>query len=381
MHKEAGEVRDFLPQLVSALEKRGAGVVLEEGYGSGMGLEDRDYLQAAPTARFAPHAETYRQDHVLVLRCPTDDETRLMRRGGCLISMLHFATRPQRVTFLRSLGLEAIALDSIKDDTGRRLIENLHAVAWNGARIAFRTLCDTYPGGRFESTDRPPIQVTLLGAGAVGSFAMQAAVHYGDNVLRGRMAASGAPGVQVTVIDHDITSRANVMKEILSRTDLLIDATQRPDPSRPVIPNGWVAHLPPHAVILDLSVDPYNFLIDPPTVKGIEGIPQGSLDQYIFAPDDPAYAALPACVLREHRRHVVSCYSWPGLYSRDCMQVYGRQLQPILRVLTERGGVANISADGKFFERAIARARLSGWSAERAGNARPRANATRSVRR
>jgi alanine dehydrogenase len=45
-------------------------------------------------------------------------------------------------------------------------------------------------------------------------------------------------------------------------------------------------------VILDLSVDPYDFTVSPPEVKGIEGIPEGNLDQYIFAPDDPAYARI-----------------------------------------------------------------------------------------
>ncbi len=362
LHKEKGEVRDFLPYLVSVMAERGARVVMEVGYGSGMGFAEKDYLDSSPGASFASYEEAYRQDHVLVLRSPTDDELRLMRRGSCLISMLHFPTRPKRVALMRSLEFEAVSLDSLRDDTGRRVIENLHAVAWNGAQIAFRTLRDLYPGGRFESSDRPPIQVTLLGAGAVASWVVQAAVRYGDDALRERLISTGVPGVQVSVIDRDITTRPDLMREILSRTDLLIDATQRPDPSRPVIPNDWIAHLPQHAVILDLSVDPYDITIDPPFVKGVEGIPQGNLDQYIFKPDDPAYADLPSSVRTEHRRHVVSCYSWPGLYPQDCMKIYGRQLQPILRLLTECGGIAHISERGGFFQRAIATAQLSRWA-------------------
>jgi hypothetical protein len=48
------------------------------------------------------------------------------------------------------------------------------------------------------------------------------------------------------------------------------------------------------------------------------------------------------------------------------MQLYGQQLQPILRTLIEKGGLAQISPDGGFFERAIARAQLSRWAAEAA---------------
>jgi alanine dehydrogenase len=99
-------------------------------------------------------------------------------------------------------------------------------------------------------------------------------------------------------------------------------------------------------------------------VKGIEGIPQGNLDKYIFAPDDPVYDQLPECVAARHRRYVVSCYSWPGIFPRECMQVYGHQLQPIMRVLFERGGIERINPAGSFFERAIARAQLSRWVAE-----------------
>jgi len=132
------------------------------------------------------------------------------------------------------------------------------------------------------------------------------------------------------------------MKDRLSRSDILIDATQRPDPTRPVIPNKWISFLPSHAVILDLSVDPYDCSTKPPHIKGIEGVPQGNLDQFVFTPRDPAFDSLPKCVNTEHRRHSVSCYSWPGVYPKECMQIYGKQLQPVLRKLIEKEGIQGI---------------------------------------
>jgi alanine dehydrogenase len=180
------------------------------------------------------------------------------------------------VALLCSLGIEAISLDSLKDDSGRRLVENLKSVAWNGTQIAFRTLQKIYPSPGFDSPQRKPIRVTLLGAGAVGSFVLQAAVRYSDDALRKRLVEAGAPGVQVTAVDYDLTGREEVMLEILRQTDILVDATQRPDPSQPVIKNEWIAVMPEHAVLLDLSVDPYNCNEQPYYVKGIEGIPQGN---------------------------------------------------------------------------------------------------------
>jgi len=358
---EAGERRGFLPNFIGSLEKLGARVVLEQGYGSGMGFNEQDYRKHAPEVIFAPRSEVYQQKYIIAIRYPGDEEIARMRPRGALITMVHYPTRPQRVEFLRSMGIEAISLDSVKDDTGRRLIENLRSVAWNGVEAAFRTLRTIYPSPGFESPHRPPIHVLLMGAGAVGSHVMQAAIRYGDNNLWQEMVDRNLPGVQVTTVDYDTTRLVPIMMELLKRTDILVDATQRPDPSKPVIPNRWIERMPKHTVLLDLSVDPYDCAEPPQSVKGIEGIPQGNLDQYIFAPDDPAFDSIPKCVDTTNRRFSISCYSWPGVYPRPCMEVYGHQLLPILRVLIEKAGLPNIHPRGRYFERAIWRAMLSNW--------------------
>lgn len=359
MHVEYGEKRDFLPSFVSRFSRLGAQMVLEYGYGSGMGLTEEDYRQLAPEVRFAAHAEVYQQDYVLVLRCPTEQDIARVKPGACLISMLHYPTRPERVQFLRRCGIEAFSLDSIKDDVGRRLVENLHSVAWNGLEVGFHVLRRTYPAPGLESPQREPIRATVLGVGAVGMHAVQAASRYGDLGLWRALARRGVPGVQVTAIDYDLTSNAGVMQNILSRSDILVDATQRPDPSQVVIPNDWLAWMPEHAVIVDLSVDPYVCQGEVREVKGIEGVPQGNLDQYVFAPDDPAYERVPACVSTQHRRQVVSCYSWPGLHPKECMELYGKQIGPLMRTLLERGGPSQMTLKGGFFQRALARGRLA----------------------
>lgn len=361
MHVEFGERRDFLPSFVARLIRRGARVVLEHGYGSGMELSEEAYRYAAPKVEFASRDEVLEQNYVLVLRCPIEDDLKKIKRGATLISMLHYPTRPQRVELLRSLGVEGISLDSLKDDNGRRLVENLISVAWNGLEVGFQVLRRTHPAG-MENRDREPIHATVLGVGAVGVHAVQAASRYGDLQLWHYMASRGIPGVQVTAVDYDVVRDIRAMREILSRTDVLVDATQRPDTSKAVIPNEWIGWMPEHAVLVDLSVDPYSFDADPPEVKGIEGIPQGNLDQYVFAPNDPAYERVPVQVSSVNRRHVVSCYSWPGIHPKECMELYGNQLRPIMRKLIEKGGLQNINPRGLFFERAISRARLSNWT-------------------
>ena len=143
---------------------------------------------------------------------------------------------------------------------------------------SFDALKKVYPAPGFDHPQRPTIHVTLIGAGAVGKHVIQAAVSYGDPKLRERLAELRVPGVIVGVIDYDLTNHTGVMSEIFSMTDILVDATQRPDPSHPVVPNEWLAWLPEHSIITDLAVDPYLLDSQPPVIRGIKGIPQSNLD-------------------------------------------------------------------------------------------------------
>lgn len=361
MHLEPGERRVFLPDFVASLIDMDYIVTLEHDYGSSLGLSDNDYLTDADQIRFSNLEEVYQQDYVLVLRYPGEKMVGKMKPDACLISMLHYPTRPKRVGILESLSLQAISLDTIKDDDGRRLVENLASVAWNGLKISFDQLRKVYPEPGFEHPQRPPIRVTLIGAGAVGQHVIQAAISYGDPKLRQNLAKLNVPGVMVNVIDYDLTNHAEVMKDIFSNTDILVDATQRPDPSKPVVPNNWLAWLPNHAVITDLAVDPYKLDTHPPVVRGIEGIPQGSLDKYLFNPDDPDWdLTVPKSIQSSQRRTVVSCYSWPGIFPQDCMEHYGKQLKPLMRRLINTG-YDGLSLSGDYLERALYRGTLKDW--------------------
>jgi alanine dehydrogenase len=365
MHKEHGERRDFLPQLVGFLDRTGVReIVLEEGNGSGIGIGPEAYLQASPRARIGTWEECFEQDVVAVLRCPRDDEIRRMRPGAILLSMLHLPTRLERAHMLVELGIRGVSLDGITDDRDNRLVQNVEAVGWNGVREAFRELAKIHP--RFAHPSRRPLRVTCLGAGAVGSHAIRAATRYGDRKLREDLAGANVPGVEVTVADFDLTWHENYMLTRLEQTDLLIDATQRVDPTRVIIPNDWVAALPQDAVILDLSVDPYDFSVEPPKMKGIEGVPEGNLDQWVFSVDDPAYGLLNERIRTKNRRVALACYSWPGLQPRECMEVYGGQIEPVLRLILERSVDAWDVETGSYYERAVARAEVTRWLAARA---------------
>lgn len=360
MHKEAGERRDYLPDLVATVAAAGADVVIEQGFGSGMGLAEDDYTSRSSRIRVGTNEEAFAQDIVVTLRCPETDEFHKIRPGTTLVAMLHFSTRPARIEALVAAGIEAVSLDGIIDDTGRRLVVNAPAVAWNGVEAAFDVLEVTWP--KLRSASRGPVQGLVLGIGTIGRHAVEAVSNFGSRARRNAYLTAGFSGVVVRAVGRNVTGDEPTMRELLASTDVLVDASQRDDPSRPLVPNPWIAALPAHAVIADLVVDPY--LVDAalPTVRSVEGIPRGNLDHYAFAPDDPAWSdTIPDEIPTEHRRHVVSCYSWPGVRPHPCMELYGAQLASLLVVMIDREGATGLRADGPLEERALHRAWLRTW--------------------
>ncbi len=290
MRLESGEKRVFLPEFIQFVAGLGVKVHIEEGYGSRSGYTFSDYKRASPNVFMCSREQAFQKDVILILRSPKPDEFRLVKRGSILISMLHYPTRPKRIERLKELGINSISLDSIANDNTLRMVENMKAVAWNGLEAAFDWLERSWPG--LVRPDKKPINVLILGTGMVGKHAIEAATKLGNVERNNDHISSNGPGAVALSIGRNIASNPATMKSLMEQSDILVDATQRRDPSKAVVPNKWIAWLPKHAVIVDLAVDPYTLDVDPPVVRGIEGIPQGNLDQYVFPADDPKWDAL-----------------------------------------------------------------------------------------
>ena len=172
------------------------------GAGPAWAISDDDYLAVSPRVHIVDEATAYRQDIVVVLRAP-EGRYELLRPGAILLSMLHFTTRPERVELLRGLGIEAIALDMVTGDDGRRLVQNLRDVARNGLAAAFDALERRWPP--LLSPARPPVSVTILGAGGVGKHAIEWAAKCGDEARNERFMREGLPGVEVVVVEQNLS--------------------------------------------------------------------------------------------------------------------------------------------------------------------------------
>ena len=359
MKHEAGEKRIFLPEFIKQLLALGFAICIEEGYGSRLGFSEELYMQGDPRVHICSREECFAQDYVMILRSPKAEEFDLIRPGACLISMLHFPTRSRRVRRLLHRKINAISLDSIIDDANIRLIENMKAVAWNGLEAAFDIFESRH--GTLLREGNLPWRTLILGTGMVGRYAVSAATKLGNTErYNDHVRAKGVGNISVSV-GRATTANPDLMKQLFQECDILVDATYRRDTSRPVVPNEWISWLPAHAVVVDLAVDPYTLDANPPVVRGIEGIPQGNLDQYVFEPDDPKWdLTVPEVIPSKHRRTTVTCYSWPGIHPETCMRHYARQLLPLMEVLA-RKDYDKLSLHGNYFERALYRGTLKAF--------------------
>jgi len=359
MQKEAGEKRFFLPEFIQYMANLGTEVFLEEGYGSRAGYTFDDFRMGNEAVQLCSREEAFKKDIVIVLRSPSRQEFSLLNRGTCLVSMLHFPTRPVRIKILKDLGIKAISLDSIVNEQNIRLVENMKAVAWNGLEAAFDVLEKRWPD--LTRPDKEPIQVLILGTGMVGKHAVDAASKLGNIERNNQHIQDGGPGVLALSVGRNVTNKPDLLEKLFRQSDILVDASQRRDPTIPLVPNEWLSWLPEHGVVVDLAVDPYTLDAKPPVVRGVEGIPKGDLDQYIFMPDDPKWdKTVPKEIPSKHRRTVTTCYSWPGIHPEACMRHYGIQIEPLMNALIAKG-YDKLSLDGDYFERALYRATLKAW--------------------
>ncbi len=353
MYKERGEKRDFLPQFFANLTAYPVTIYLEKGYGEKLGFTEADYLQCNPNIRFAAENDIYSQDLVVIVRSPEFELIQKMKRKSGLLAMLHYETRPRLVNLLRELDIQAFSLDAIVDDRNQRLVVTYEMTALAGMQTAFEELA------RQSFTDRPverAMKVAIIGLGNLGVQAGKYAFQLFPNYP---FAQNGFKGITVEFLDKESTAFLDTVEAILQETDILVDATKRPDPTQVIISNDLLGKLPEHAIILDLCADPYEVRGSVVQGKAIEGIPHGNLDKYVFTSDDEAaYENIPASVSTRNRRTTISCNAWPGVMAKECMEEYGRKITPFLQLLLAKGYDFDVNAED-YYERALARSMIS----------------------
>ncbi|MFZ5967124.1 MAG: alanine dehydrogenase [Bacillota bacterium] len=361
IHNVPGEKRAFLPGFVELLNQYDVDIYLEYGYGKEMGIEEEAYRAVSERIHFVSKEDAYKQDFVIILKAPDVEELENMKAGSGLMSMLHYESRPGLVNKLKTKGIYGYSMDAVADDENNRMVVSYELTALGGVRTAFQEMAKRRKD--FFSKDRVPFRVTIIGMGNLGIQAGKACMELGDASLLERLRNEEASGVMVQYLGKDITMYHDALKPIFSETDLLVDATRRWDFSQIIIPNERLQYLKEEAIILDLTVDPYDTSVKPIQVKGIEGLPTGNLKKYVFEKDAEEYEQIPKEVSTKYRRVTVSCSGWPGVLPMESMAVYEKQLWPFIKIVLTKGHNIRIESSN-LHERALYRGTLAHFEKE-----------------
>ena len=357
-----GDIRDFLPSLFRYLKKfKDVEVYVENTYGEGFGLTEKDYLAENPSIKFVPSDEVYKKDLIVILKMPELEELEKLRDGCCLFTMCHYPTRPANVELFMRKNIKTFSMDGIVDDYGKRIFVDYFRTAFNGSRIAFNELKKSM-GDDFYSPARRPINVTVIGVGAVAQNCAKSFEILGDEEFLGK----NIPGVAIRLLPRTITYSDELMIPILKETDILVDASKREDISKCIIKNELLGYLPGHAIILDITADRY----DEGQVKPIEGTVVGSLSKMVIYPDDELYNTIPENIDSRNRRTVVSCDAWPGVTPKESILHYEGLIKNYFEILLTKD-TDDIERDSdNYFERALYRGTLEYFLEERAEKAK-----------
>ncbi len=253
----------LVPAGVRALVEAGHVVLVQDGAGTGSGIDNAAYEAAGAVIVKDVEAIFRRADLILKVKEPQEEEIPFLRQGQVLFTYLHLAAQPRLTRGLLQAGVTAVAYETITDKDGSLpLLTPMSEVAGRmsiqvGAFYLQKTLGGRgiLPGG---VPGVPPGDVVILGGGTVGINAAMMALGLGARVTildrslqRLRYLDEIFHGRAVTIF-----STGAYIAEAVRRADLLIGAVLVAGASAPrLVTREMVATMKKGAVIVDVSVD------------------------------------------------------------------------------------------------------------------------------
>ena len=175
------------PASVRELTSRGHSVLVQEGAGAAIGLTNEQYLAAG--AELTRDAATIfaKAEMIVKVKEPQPPECAMLRPGQILYTYLHLAPDPEQTAALIKSGVICIAYETITGpDGGLPLLAPMSEVAGRMAVQAGAAHLEKSKGGMGILLGGVPgvaaSHVVILGAGMVGTNALQIAIGFGARV-------------------------------------------------------------------------------------------------------------------------------------------------------------------------------------------------------
>jgi alanine dehydrogenase len=251
------------PASVRELTTHGHAVLVQAGAGADIGLSDAQYLAAGATLA-ATAAEVFAASEMVVkVKEPQPQECAMLRPGQILYTYLHLAPDPEQTEALIQSGAICIAYETITGPGGGLpLLAPMSEVAGRMSVQAGAAHLEKSKGGMGVLLGGvpgvPAAHCVILGAGVVGTHALQMAV---------------GMGARVTVLDksidrlrqldlifgnriHTVYSNVQTVEEAVLDADLVIGGVLIPGAAAPkLVTRAMVGKMKKGAVLVDVAID------------------------------------------------------------------------------------------------------------------------------
>ena len=255
----------LLPSSVEEIVSSGGEVFIETNAGLLSAYDDLSYADAGAVICESAEALYEQAELIVKVKEPIAEDLHYLRKEHLLFCYLHLAANPCLLERLKNIGLMAIAFETVEENKQLPLLSPMSEIA---GRVAVQSAAywlhgDTVNGtggrgvllGGATATERG--QVTVLGAGTAGTFAIMEAAALGANVTVFDINAEALK--RVRAIAPNITAlypSRHALNKTIKNTDLLIGAVLIPGAAAPkLITRDMVRAMPKGSVIVDISID------------------------------------------------------------------------------------------------------------------------------
>src|SRR5215831_2893926 len=253
----------IVPSGVKALTEAGHTVLVETKAGDLSSLPDTEYKGAGAQIVGSARDVWSRADMVVKVKEPLESEFQYLRDGLVLFTYLHLAPLPELTEALLKKKVTGIAYETIRDRNNTLpLLTPMSEVAGRMSVQVGASYLEKERGGRGVLLGGvpgvPPAQVTIIGAGIVGTNAAKIALGMGaivtmidvnlhrlreiDDIFNGRI--------------YTLASNSYSISKSAQHADLVIGGVLIPGASAPkLVTRSMVAKMKPGAVIVDVAID------------------------------------------------------------------------------------------------------------------------------
>lgn len=311
------------PMAVQLLVQNGHQVRLESNCGDHANFTDFEYSDVGGEIVTDPK-DIYECDFILKVAPPTDEEIELMRPKQVLISAIQLVkSKDNYIKKLMNKGITAIGYEFLRNDAGvLPIIRSMSEIAGRASVLVAAEYLSNYHSGKGELFGGipgiQPTQVVVIGAGAVGEYAVRAALGLGasvkvfdDSIHRLRRLEQSV-GHRL----HSSTLIPSILAKALANCDLAIGALRSPIGLSPcVVSEAMVQNMRSKSMVVDISID------------------QGGC----FETSEPTNHKMPV-----FEKHGVLHYCVPNIpsrFSRTASYALSNIFTPLLQQIAEEGGI------------------------------------------